>query len=133
MKHHEQALRLLKKATEDEILLDEVLLSTRISDEIFGFHSQQAVEKLLKAVLSELKIEYRRTHDIHELLCLLIDNGITLPVNIEDIDILSPYAVEWRYDMLPEETESPFDRKSIMETIVRVRIWAEKMIDIDSN
>ncbi len=134
MKQHEQALRLLKKASEDEILLDEVLsltakgVSSRISDEIFGFHCQQAIEKLLKAVLSELKIEYRKTHDIHELVCLLIDNGIAIPVDIEDVDILSPYAVEWRYDMLPEESDDSFDRKHIMSTIAKVRIWAEKMI-----
>lgn len=36
MKHHEKALLLLKKASEDEALLDEILDSERISDEIIG-------------------------------------------------------------------------------------------------
>ena len=53
MKHHEQALLLLRKAGQDEILLEEVVRSKRISDEIIGFHCQQAIEKYLKAVLSE--------------------------------------------------------------------------------
>jgi len=49
MKRREQALRYLRKAAQDEALLDAVLTSTEVSDEIFGFHCQQAAEKLLKA------------------------------------------------------------------------------------
>lgn len=48
MKQHEQALLYLQKAAEDEVLLDEVLDSIRISDSVIGFHCQQAVEKFLK-------------------------------------------------------------------------------------
>ena len=128
MKHREQALLLLKKASEDEALLDEVILSKRVSDEIIGFHCQQAVEKLLKAVLSELKIVYRKTHDLNELLDLFADHGIALPDDIVELDVLSPYAVEFRYDILPEEPESPFDRKSSRALVRKVRMWAEEMI-----
>ena len=53
MRHREQALLLLKKAADDEALLQEVIESRQVSDEIFGFHCQQAVEKLLKALLSD--------------------------------------------------------------------------------
>ncbi len=49
MKQREQALLLLNKAAEDEALLAEVLESGRVSDAVFGFHCQQAAEKLLKA------------------------------------------------------------------------------------
>ena len=38
MKQREQALLLLKKAAQDEALLDEVLASARVSDEVIGFH-----------------------------------------------------------------------------------------------
>lgn len=75
MKRHEQALLFLKKAAEDEALLDEVLSSSRISDEIIGFHCQQAAEKLLKALLSEFGIRFRKTHDVRELMDLLEDTG----------------------------------------------------------
>lgn len=47
MRQHEQAMLLLKKAADDEALLSEILSSNRVSDEIFGFHCQQAVEKFL--------------------------------------------------------------------------------------
>ena len=54
MKPREQALLLLRKAAQDEALLDRVLESIEVSDEIIGFHCQQA-EKLLKALLSDLQ------------------------------------------------------------------------------
>jgi len=45
--------------------------STSISDEVFGFHCQQAAEKLLKAVLEHQQVVYRRTHDIDEFVIML--------------------------------------------------------------
>jgi hypothetical protein len=42
MKRREQALPLLRKAAQDEAPLDEVLTSDQVSDEIIGFHCQQA-------------------------------------------------------------------------------------------
>ncbi|MCK4397865.1 MAG: HEPN domain-containing protein [Methanophagales archaeon] len=128
MKHHEQALLLLKKASEDEALLDEILDSERISDEIIGFHAQQAVEKLLKEVLSEFRVAYRKIHDLEKLLNLLADNEIKVPDDIKELDVLSPYAVEFRYDILPEERESPFDRKSARDLVRKARTWAEEKI-----
>ncbi len=53
MKQREQALLLLRKAAQDESLLDEVLDSVNVGDEVIGFHCQQAAEKMLKALLSD--------------------------------------------------------------------------------
>ena len=44
----------LRKAAQDEALLDAVIESDKVSDEVIGFHCQQAAEKMLKALLSEL-------------------------------------------------------------------------------
>jgi hypothetical protein len=44
MKPREQALLLLRKAAHDEALLDAVIASDQVSDEIIGFHCQQAAE-----------------------------------------------------------------------------------------
>ena len=60
----EQAVRFLKKAAEDEAVLDLILVSDKISDDVVGFHAQQAAEKLLKALLSHLGLAFRRTHDL---------------------------------------------------------------------
>lgn|SRR5579884_711358 len=42
MKRREQALLLLRKAVQDEALLDHVLTLLKVGDEIIGFHRQQA-------------------------------------------------------------------------------------------
>lgn len=118
----------MNKASEDEALLDEILDSERISDEIIGFHAQQAIEKLLKAVLSEFGVAYRKIHDLEKLLNLLADNEIEVPDYIKELDVLSPYAVEFRYDILPSEAELPFDRVATRELVRKVRKWAEEKI-----
>jgi hypothetical protein len=38
-------LLFLRKAAQDEALLDAVLVSDKVSDEVIGFHCQQAAEK----------------------------------------------------------------------------------------
>ena len=94
MKRREQALLFLRKAAEDEALLDEVLESDRVSDATIGFHCQQAAEKLLKALLSEIGADFRRTHDLTELGDLLADAGHPLPHELAEVDALTPYAVD---------------------------------------
>ena len=61
------------------------------------FHSQQSVEKALKAVLLFSKIDFPLTHDLEELSYILEGAGIHLPQDILDVGILTPYAVEARY------------------------------------
>lgn len=45
-----------------------LLADAEISDEIVGFHAQQAVEKWLEAVLGSRGIEFEHTHDLRRLL-----------------------------------------------------------------
>ena len=123
MKRREQALLFLKKAAEDEALLDEVLSSRRISDDIVGFHCQQAAEKLLKALLSELGIRFRKTHDVRELMDLLEDAGCHIPESLLDLDTLTPYGTLFRYEAIP--SEATFDRKGCRSMVRSLRAWVE--------
>jgi len=123
MRRREQALLYLKKATEDENLLDEVIGSDRVSDEILGFHCQQAAEKLLKALLSLKGVRFRKTHDLRELIDLLADNGHPVPTNLSDIDVLTPYGTLFRYDIL--DLESSFDRMQARKMIRELHEWVE--------
>jgi len=79
MKQHEQAVLLVRKAAEDGVLLSELVSSERISNEIFGFHAQQASEKLLKALLSDFGVHFPRTHNLRLLMDLLSDAGHRCP------------------------------------------------------
>lgn len=52
-------------------------------------HSQQAVEKTLKALLTECDVEFKRTHNIVDLLALLNAQGLTVDVNHEEAGFLN--------------------------------------------
>jgi HEPN domain-containing protein len=122
----ELACLFIRKGIQDENAATTLLENHAIADEIVGFHCQQAAEKYMKAVLVSRKIEFRKTHDLEELLQLIEDNGIEKPEKSEDLGELEPFAVAFRYDLLDEP--SLFDRKKAHEIVRRVRAWAEKLI-----
>lgn len=128
MRQHEQALLLLKKAVEDIALLAEVLASENISDEIFGFHAQQAAEKSLKAMLSEFNVRFPRTHNLRLLMDLLADSGHPLPSPLADLDHLTPYGTLFRYEDIPAQAD--LDRKAVFETISVLRSFVEKNLGV---
>jgi len=128
MKQHEQALLFIRKAAEDEALLAEVVSAARISNEIFGFHAQQAAEKLLKALLSEFGIPFPRTHNLRLLMDLLADAGHPLPSSLADLDLLTAYGTLFRYEDLPGET--PIDREAALALVREVRSFVEKKIGV---
>ena len=66
------------------------------ADEIFGFHAQQAVEKLLKAWLASLGETYPLTHDLASLLDMLKTRGVDIAQFDEMVDY-TRYAVRLRY------------------------------------
>ena len=126
MRQHEQALLFLKKAAEDEALLDAVLAVTSVADATFGFHCQQAAEKLLKALLSELCTRFQRTHDLQELMNLLEGAGHKLPEELRRVDELTPFAVEFRYDILT--FGEVFDRAAARELVRQLRCHVERFV-----
>lgn len=109
-------------------LLNVILNNVDVSDEIFGFHCQQSVEKMLKSILIYRGIEFRKTHDIRELIDILQDNEINLPDELKEIDILTPFAVEYRYDFYEEDTK--VDRRKLLNLVIGLKEWAEQIIMI---
>ena len=73
-----------------------------IPDGPFGFHVQQAVEKLLKALLCQLAVKYKFTHDLDYLVRLLQSHGEAFPKSPVDFTDLERYGVAYRYDAVPE-------------------------------
>lgn len=126
MKRLEQAGKYLRKAADDETLLDAVMGMANVSDDIFGFHCQQAAEKLLKAFLSALALRFQKTHDLQELMTLLENAGHALPHELTHVDELTPFAVQWRYDYFTPST--PFDRKMARELIRHLHAYVEERI-----
>lgn len=77
------------------------MASDRVSDEIVGFHCQQAAEKLLKGLLSEVGAPFRRTHNLAVLMDALTDAGHPLPTMLAELDRLTPYGTLLRYEDVP--------------------------------
>lgn len=116
------------KATAEVLLLkaasDEAVLSFSLaSDSIIGFHAQQAVEKLMKALLTQLKIPYELTHSLNRLSILLESHGEFLPATVLTLGDLNDFAVEYRYYTLP-----PVEALNRQELIETVRILREHIV-----
>ncbi len=72
-----------------------------------GFHSQQCVEKYLKAFLVAHQVDPPQTHNIGRLLDLVATKEGALADSLRDATALNPYGVEVRYpsdlaDISPE-------------------------------
>lgn len=119
---------LLRKAEQDAVAARKLAGEPDIADEIVGFHAQQAVEELMKAVLTAHGIDYRRTHDLVELIDLLRDEGIGFPDDLEDVRELNPFAAVLRYADPTDLPEARFDRQWALERMQATRTWAEAAV-----
>jgi HEPN domain-containing protein len=64
------------------------------------FHSQQSAEKYLKALLEELGLAVPRTHDLEDLLDLLLPHHSSLSRHRRGLRFLTGFAVDPRYPLL---------------------------------
>ena len=123
MKRREQALLFLRKAAQDESLLDAVLESDSVSDEVIGFHCQQAAEKMLKALLSDLGAAFHKTHELGALMGTLARSGAPLPGEFENLDMLTPFGAVYRYD--DYDGAESLNRAETRTMLRSLRWWVE--------
>ena len=128
MKWDEQAARLRCKAAADEEAMNILMRAEASADEVVGFHAQQAIEKLFKALLSHRRVAFRKTHDLTELIDLLVANGVPVSPEIAEVRRLAPYAAEFHYEDIPEDSTEPFDRKWAAECVEKVRAWVDQLL-----
>ena len=123
MKKPEDAAAIhVKKALQDSAAAEALSEKDEISDEIIGFHIQQAYEKGLKALLSANKISFRKTHDLRELISIAESNAIEIPRAYQEIDEWTSYGVELRYDDIPVNIPS-FNRKKALQNLAAFIQW----------
>ena len=121
----EEALRLLRLAQRDLETFDLLLPLPKASVAALGFHAQQAAEKGLKAIGILLGLEAPRTHDLAALARAIIDTGESLPLSIEELRVLNPFAVEYRYD---DELIPRISREALAATLDALMGWAESRL-----
>lgn len=128
----DHAQLLMEKAAGDEKILFRLIDEDDIPDDGLGFHAQQAVEKMIKAVLAHNEVSYERTHNIAYLLNLLDEADIPKPDRATDLPNLSPWAAELRYSRRPEDVP---DRPEMRSLVEGTKAWAESQLrgDYDSS
>ena len=108
MSDPEQARILLDAARRDLTALHGMDDAEIFADEIFGFHVQQTVEKLLKAWLTLKGVSYPRTHDLRLLINQLAQHGVD-PGPLRALIEYQTFAGRLRYEGLPSD-DNPLDR-----------------------
>jgi hypothetical protein len=89
-----------------------------VADSIVGFHAQQATEKLIKAVLAARGVTFAKSHALSYLIGLVEENHIEAPDELSEADMLSPWAVEFRYE---GEEPPALDRSAALVLVAQLR------------
>ena len=117
-----EAAILARKARNDATAMRELAGNPEISDEIVGFHAQQAVEKWLKAALGSKGVDFEYTHDLRRLVAEVEAAIGEFPFEIAGVVALTEHAVPMRYDeMLDAE---PLDRDATVALVDKLCRWA---------
>jgi len=113
MKNIEEARRMLAMAEKDLRALRGMMDVAIFDEEIFGFHAQQAVEKILKAWIALQGKEYPKTHDISLLLHFLQREGTDCTPFFDLIEY-NAFAVQFRYEAF-EVANEPLPRQDVIK------------------
>lgn len=91
------------------------------------FHTQQAAEKSIKAVLLLHRINFPLTHNIEQLLSLAESSGVVLADEVRNAGLLTPYAVETRYPG-PWIEIGDSEVQEALQTAEKTLSWASELI-----
>jgi len=108
----------MQKGDSDRLNADRTVQTTGPYDTAC-FHAQQAAEKYLKAVLALAGAQIPRTHDLEDIYdeCVAVAPGLV--VDRMELSVLTPYAVQLRYDtgFWPDQATA----QQALTTVDRVR------------
>lgn len=127
----EHARALLARAHDDAYVVRRLGSDADAPGWVMGFHAQQAVEKALKAVLSDAGQAYPRTHNLVMLAELLRKAGIPLPPDAETFGALAPFGVALRYEDVDAGEAPPSAPANPEELVGRTLDWARRRLDKD--
>ena len=91
------ALEWMEKAENDYAAVQQLLQASNPLHDIICFHAQQSIEKYLKAWLQEAVMPVPRTHNLEELLNLIVPTQPTWSQWKPDFKIITAYAVDSHY------------------------------------
>jgi HEPN domain-containing protein len=127
MQDLKNAIKMFNMAEKDFKALKNMIDETLFDVEIFGFHAQQTVEKLLKAWLSAVGIKYEKSHDLQILFSLLKENGQNIPDELENLENLTDFAMNFRYDVF-DNVDASLERQKVIDKIQQLRDLVNNII-----
>ncbi len=122
----EHALQLWEMAGRDLKALQSMRDGKQFSDEVFGFHAQQAIEKALKVWMAVRHLTYPRSHDFGILIRNLEETGEnrTFLPDLEDYTI---FAVQYRYEAYDETDD--LDREDAISNASALLAHVKNILD----
>ena len=107
-----------QKAEADYVAADWLWQAPTPIHDAICFHAQQCIEKYLKAWLQEANTPFPRTHDLEELLDLIVHATPTWNAWRSDFLVLTTHAVDFRY---PGKSATANDTRHAMQICSNVR------------
>ena len=83
---------------DENLMSAKVLLDNKLFNPCLQ-NAQQAVEKMLKAVLVELSIKFKKTHSINELVMMLAENRLDIDLAEEECELLDSIYLPSKYPL----------------------------------
>ena len=117
------------KAEEDIEVARSLAAEAKPKRDAACFHCQQSAEKYLKALLQELGLAIPKTHNLNDLLDLLLPHDVTLAPLRRGLKSLIRYAVEYRY---PGERATTRQMQSALRVAERVRMEIRTRLGLPS-
>ncbi len=111
-------LEWIEKAENDYAAVQQLLQASNPLHDIICFHAQQCIEKYLKAWLQESNSPVQRTHNLEELLGLIVPTQPVWHQWQSDFKIITAYAVDPRY---PGDSATPDNTQHAMHICNEVR------------
>jgi len=121
----DHARMLLRKAANDLIAADATPRTGQAHDTVC-FHAQQAAEKSLKALLAAHDVCYPWTHDLLELLALVVPRWPAVADLSDEVEGLTLYAVTIRHD--ESEDPTPDDAQAAFRVASLLQGLAERLV-----
>lgn len=123
----DRARRLLALAERDITSFRALSSHPEVDISATGFFAQQVVEKCLKAVAEYHGIVFRRTHDVDELVDLLLQHQVAMPFPSDQFSVLNPFAVILRYEETPYVSMSLAEMSKLID---RAHQWARGVVAV---
>ena len=111
------------KAAKDDLRVADKIIADETLTHMVAFHSQQCIEKSLKAVMEEYGIDLVKIHNLERLLAI-VKNHVEIDVDIVLIEKMDKLYIDSRYPadfgLLPDGKPSMKDAEAFYDAALTV-------------